>query len=123
MVRDAGEEARAEQIKRDFVSMVSHELRTPLTPLKGFLLSLVEGTVEDSAEKRQEYYRIMLRQAQRLERTVNDMLDASQIEAGGLVIDLQPVPSITCSRASCASSASSIRSGLSASARSRARRS
>jgi PAS domain S-box-containing protein len=92
VVRDAGEEARAEQIKRDFVSMVSHELRTPLTPLKGFLLSLVEGTVEDSAEKRQEYYRIMLRQAQRLERTVNDMLDASQIEAGGLVIDLQPVP-------------------------------
>ncbi|HEX5936627.1 MAG TPA: ATP-binding protein [Actinomycetota bacterium] len=92
VVRDAGEEARAEQIKRDFVSMVSHELRTPLTPLKGFLMSLVEGTIDDSAEKRQEYYRIMLRQAQRLERTVNDMLDASQIEAGGLVVDLQPVP-------------------------------
>jgi signal transduction histidine kinase len=71
---------------------VSHELRTPLTPLKGFLASLVEGTVDDSLEKRQEYYRIMLRQAQRLERTVNDMLDASQIEAGGLVVDLQPVP-------------------------------
>jgi PAS domain S-box-containing protein len=92
VVRDAGEETRAEQIKRDFVSMVSHELRTPLTPLKGFLMSLVEGTVDDSAEKRAEYYRIMLRQAQRLERTVNDMLDASQIEAGGLVVDLQPVP-------------------------------
>ena len=92
VVRDASEETRAEQIKRDFVSMVSHELRTPLTPLKGFLMSLVEGTVEDSPERRQEYYRIMLRQAQRLERTVSDMLDASQIEAGGLVIDLQPVP-------------------------------
>ena len=48
VVRDASEETRAEQIKRDFVSMVSHELRTPLTPLKGFLMSLVEGTVEDS---------------------------------------------------------------------------
>jgi signal transduction histidine kinase len=33
----------------------------------------------------------MLRQAQRLERVVNDMLDASLIEAGGLVVDLQPV--------------------------------
>jgi PAS domain S-box-containing protein len=92
VVRDASEETRAEQIKRDFVSMVSHELRTPLTPLKGFLMSLVEGTVEDSPERRQEYYRIMLRQAQRLERTVSDMLDVSQIEAGGLVVDLQPVP-------------------------------
>jgi signal transduction histidine kinase len=92
VVRDASEETRAEQIKRDFVSMVSHELRTPLTPLKGFLTSLVEGTIEDSPDRRQEYYRIMLRQAQRLERTVSDMLDASQIEAGGLVVDLQPVP-------------------------------
>ena len=77
VVRDASEETRAEQIKRDFVSMVSHELRTPLTPLKGFLMSLVEGTVEDSPERREEYYRIMLRQAQRLERTVSDMLDVS----------------------------------------------
>jgi PAS domain S-box-containing protein len=92
VVRDAGEEAKAERIKRDFVSMISHELRSPLTPLRGFLSGLVEGTVEDSPEKRQEYYRIMLRQAQRLERVVNDMLDASMIEAGGLVIDLQPVP-------------------------------
>jgi PAS domain S-box-containing protein len=92
VVREAGEEQKAEQIKRDFVSMVSHELRSPLTPLRGFLASLVEGTVDDSPEKRHEYYRIMLRQTQRLERIVNDMLDVSQIEAGGLVVDLQPVP-------------------------------
>ena len=92
VVRDAGEESKAEQIKRDFVSMVSHELRSPLTPLRGFLASLVEGTVEDSPETRHEYYRIMLRQAQRLERVVNDMLDVSLIDAGGLVVDLQPVP-------------------------------
>jgi PAS domain S-box-containing protein len=92
VVRDAGEEMKAEQIKRDFVSMVSHELRSPLTPLRGFLSSLVEGTVDDSPEKRHEYYRIMLRQAQRLERVVNDMLDVSLIEAGGLVVDLHPVP-------------------------------
>jgi PAS domain S-box-containing protein len=92
VVRDAGEEMRAEQIKRDFVSMVSHELRSPLTPLRGFLTSLVEGTVDDAPEKRKEYYRIMLRQAQRLERVVNDMLDVSLIEAGGLVVDLQPAP-------------------------------
>jgi len=92
VVRDAGEEMKAEQIKRDFVSMISHELRSPLTPLRGFLSSLVEGTVDDSADKRHEYYRIMLRQAQRLERVVNDMLDVSLIEAGGLVVDIQPVP-------------------------------
>src|SRR5436190_4833872 len=91
VMREASEETRAEQLKRDFVSMVSHELRTPLTPLKGFLKSLLEGAVEDSPEARHEYYAIMLRQAQRLERLVGDMLDASQIDAGGLVIDLEPV--------------------------------
>ena len=92
VMREASEETRAEQLKRDFVSMVSHELRTPLTPLKGFLKSLLEGAVDDSPEARHEYYEIMLRQAQRLERLVGDMLDASQIDAGGLVIDLEPVP-------------------------------
>ncbi len=92
VVRDAGEERKAEQIKQDFVSMVSHELRSPLTPLRGFLVSLVEGTVDDDPDTRNEYYRIMLRQTQRLERVVNDMLDASLIEAGGLVVDLQPAP-------------------------------
>jgi signal transduction histidine kinase len=91
VMREASEETRAEQLKTDFVSMVSHELRTPLTPLKGFLKSLLEGAVEDSPEARREYYGIMLRQAQRLERLVGDMLDASQIDAGGLVIDLEPV--------------------------------
>jgi len=91
VMREASEETRAEQLKRDFVSMVSHELRTPLTPLKGFLKSLLEGAVDDSPEARREYYAIMLRQAQRLERLVGDMLDASQIDAGGLVIDLEPV--------------------------------
>lgn len=91
VLRDASEETRAEQLKRDFVSMVSHELRTPLTPLKGFLRSLIEGSVDDSPEARHEYYRIMLRQTQRLERLVGDMLDASQIDAGGLVIDLEAV--------------------------------
>jgi PAS domain S-box-containing protein len=91
VMREASEETRAEQLKRDFVSMISHELRTPLTPLKGFLKSLLEGSVEDSPEARREYYAIMFRQAQRLERLVGDMLDASQIDAGGLVIDLEPV--------------------------------
>ncbi len=90
IVRDATAESRAEQMKRDFVSMVSHELRTPLTPLKGFLKSMLDGSVDDSPEARHEYYGIMLRQAERLERLLGDMLDASQIEAGGLVVDAQP---------------------------------
>jgi PAS domain S-box-containing protein len=82
VARDVTAEMEAEQMKRDFVATVSHELRTPLTPLKGFLTTLLRGTGEDTPEARQEYYRIMLNQANRLERLITDLLEVSRIEAG-----------------------------------------
>jgi PAS domain S-box-containing protein len=91
VVHDVTADLQAEQLKHDFVSLVSHELRTPLTPLKGFLRSLVDGVVDDSPEARREYYQIMLRQTERLERLIGDLLDVSQIETGNLLIDAQPV--------------------------------
>lgn len=89
--RDVTAELEADQLKSDFVATVSHELRTPLTPLKGLLQSLEQGLIEDTPETRREYHAIMLRQADRLERLVNDLLDVSRIDAGGIEIDGQPV--------------------------------
>jgi PAS domain S-box-containing protein len=89
--RDVTAELEAEQMKTDFVATVSHELRSPLTPLKGLLQSLDEGLIEDSPEARREYYKIMLRQANRLERLINDLLDVSRIEAGSLSMETGPV--------------------------------
>ena len=91
VAHDVTSEVQTEQMKKDFVAMVSHELRTPLTPLKGFLSTLLEGTADDSPEARREYYRIMLRQADRLERLIMDLLNVSQIESGTIDLDLQPV--------------------------------
>ncbi|HEX8100444.1 MAG TPA: ATP-binding protein [Actinomycetota bacterium] len=82
VARDVTSELEAEELKADFVATVSHELRTPLTPLKGFLAALLQGTVEDSPEARQEYYRIMLNQANRLERLITDLLEVSRMESG-----------------------------------------
>jgi PAS domain S-box-containing protein len=82
VARDATAELESEQLKADFVAMISHELRTPLTPLKGFLRALVSGTVDDSPADRQEYYRIMVRQTDRLERLITDLLEVSRIESG-----------------------------------------
>jgi PAS domain S-box-containing protein len=87
VARDVTAELEAERMKGDFVATVSHELRTPLTPLKGFLQSLEQGLVEDSVESRHEYYRIMLRQAERLERLIDDLLDVSRIDSGRLAIE------------------------------------
>ena len=91
VAHDVTTEVQTEQMKKDFVAMVSHELRSPLTPLKGFLASLLQGTAEDSPEARREYYRIMLRQADKLERLITDLLDVSQIDSGALLVDTSPI--------------------------------
>ncbi|MEP6476472.1 MAG: ATP-binding protein [Actinomycetota bacterium] len=89
VARDVTAELQAEQMKKDFVAMVSHELRTPLTPLQGFLKTLVNGDEDTSPEDRQEYYRIMLRQTDRLEHLIADLLEVSQIEDGQPIVELQ----------------------------------
>src|SRR4029453_7816485 len=89
--RDVTAELEAEQMKRDFVAPGSHELRTPLTPLKGLLQSLNKGLVEDSPQARHEYHAIMLRQTERLERLISDLLDVSRFDAGHLPMDAVPV--------------------------------
>jgi PAS domain S-box-containing protein len=89
--RDVTAELEADQMKSDFVATVSHELRTPLTPLRGLLQSLDQGLVEDTPEARREYFAIMLRQTERLERLINDLLDVSRIDAGRLRMDSIPV--------------------------------
>jgi PAS domain S-box-containing protein len=91
VVHDVTAEREAEQLKADFVATISHELRTPLTPLKGFLTSLIQGVIDDGTEVRHDYYKIMLRQANRLERLVSDLLEVSKIETNDTVTDLRAV--------------------------------
>ena len=90
-VRDVTAELEADEMKKDFIATVSHELRSPLTPLKGLLQSLDQGLIADTPETRREYFEIMLRQVDRLERLINDLLDVSRIEAGRLEIDRRPI--------------------------------
>jgi signal transduction histidine kinase len=71
----AGDPVAADEDSRDralaLVATLAHELRDPLTPLKGYLLALTEGTIEDSPGARQEYFDTMLRQIAKLERLTN----------------------------------------------------
>ena len=58
--------------RRAFVANVSHELRSPLTTLSGFVEGILDGTVPP--EKQPEYLHIVLEEAKRLIRLVNDLL-------------------------------------------------
>lgn len=69
------------QAKSAFVSNVSHELKTPLALIRLFAETLQSGRVK-SAEKTQEYYRIISNETRRLTMLIDNILDFSAIEAG-----------------------------------------
>lgn len=69
------------RLKSDFVSNVSHELRTPLALIRLYAETLELGRIT-TKEKKQEYYRIVRKESERLTGLINNILDFSRIEAG-----------------------------------------
>jgi signal transduction histidine kinase len=69
------------RLKSDFVSNVSHELRTPLALIRLYAETLELGRIT-TKEKKQEYYRIIRKESERLTALINNILDFSRIEAG-----------------------------------------
>jgi signal transduction histidine kinase len=69
------------RLKSDFVSNVSHELRTPLALIRLYAETLELGRIT-SPEKKQQYYRIIRKESERLSALINNILDFSRIEAG-----------------------------------------
>jgi PAS domain S-box-containing protein len=87
VARDVTTRKQIEDEKADFLATVSHELRTPLTPIKGFLQTLLRRDREFNDEERQHIYEVMLREEQRLERLVHQLLQATSLDhAEALVI-------------------------------------
>ncbi|NWG46538.1 MAG: hypothetical protein HXY25_08325 [Alphaproteobacteria bacterium] len=70
---------RAEQLRADFVANASHELKTPLASLTGFIETL-RGHARDDTEARERFLAIMLDQAGRMRRLIDDLLSLSRIE-------------------------------------------
>jgi two-component system phosphate regulon sensor histidine kinase PhoR len=81
LIRNIRKEMQLAQLKSDFVSNVSHELRTPLALIRMYAETLEMGRTK-SAEKREEYYRIINQESQRLTRLINNILNFSRIDSG-----------------------------------------
>ncbi|HEV8509666.1 MAG TPA: ATP-binding protein [Gemmatimonadales bacterium] len=92
LYRDVTHEAEVEKAKTEFVSVVSHELRTPMTSVKTSLSLLLAGAAGSLEPAAHELLEIALRNADRLIRLVNDLLDLSRLEAGQIEFRLEPVP-------------------------------
>ncbi|MBU1096190.1 MAG: HAMP domain-containing histidine kinase [Bacteroidetes bacterium] len=79
--RSIKKEIQFAQIRSDFVSNVSHELRTPLSLISMFAETLELNRVP-TEQKKQEYYKIISQETNRLSRIVNTILNFSKMEAG-----------------------------------------
>ena len=70
---------KLEKIRVDFVANVTHEIRTPLTAIIGYLETIKEGAI-NNIEETKRFIDIILKQAERLNRLVEDLLTISNIE-------------------------------------------
>jgi signal transduction histidine kinase len=82
LLRKNAELERQGQLKAEFISIVAHELRTPLVSIVGYLDLLVEGKFGVLDEPMERPVTSLKRNAHRLKRLVDEMLDFSRLEAG-----------------------------------------
>jgi two-component system phosphate regulon sensor histidine kinase PhoR len=76
-------------MKGALVSRMSHEFRTPLTSILGFAELIVDDP-EMSAQTCKKFARIILTEGERLSSLINNLLDLSLIEKGGLPTRMHP---------------------------------
>jgi len=93
--RDISELRRLDRMRSDFVANASHELRTPLASLRGFIETL-QGPARGDPKAQERFLAIMLDQATRMSRLVDDLLSLSRLELKAHIapdqkVDLVPV--------------------------------
>jgi len=88
LLRDISREARTNRLRSDFVSSVSHELKTPITLIRLYGDTLLDRT-GISSEERNDFYRIIVRESERLSRLVNQILTFSRIERGAQIYNFE----------------------------------
>jgi signal transduction histidine kinase len=85
LLREANEQLTVhDKLQREFINIAAHELRTPLQPILG-----LSQILESQFGERSEEMKVIARNARRLERLTQDILDVSKIESGALTLNIQ----------------------------------
>jgi len=88
---DVTERIELEHRKDNFISMASHELRTPITVLKGFTQLLTKQFEQQGMHEAVSMLKKMESQSNKLVSLIDELLDASKIQAGRLDFEEEPV--------------------------------
>jgi two-component system, OmpR family, phosphate regulon sensor histidine kinase PhoR len=87
---DITEIKKLEQMRKDFVANVSHELKTPVTSIKGFTETLLDGAMNNQ-QTLEAFLSIILKESDRLQSLILDLLELSKIEQQGFELSIQEV--------------------------------
>jgi len=69
------------QIKSDFLNVTSHELRTPMSAIKGYIQMIKTQTLGETTKEQKNALNIVLRNINRLDHLIQDILDISRLES------------------------------------------
>jgi len=83
-VRDITKFREAEELKSTFISIISHELRTPVALIKGYVGTLRREDARWDTEVVEDSLAVIEEEADHLARLIDDLLDASRLQAGAL---------------------------------------
>ena len=86
-VRDITHFRTADEIKATFISIVSHELRTPVALIKGYASTLRRDDAKWDKNTINDSLAVIEEEADRLSKMIDDLLDASRLQAGGLSLN------------------------------------
>jgi PAS domain S-box-containing protein len=70
------------KIKSNFLNITSHELRTPMAAVKGYIQMMLKGNLGTISNEQKKALDIIVRNTNRLERLIQDILDISRLESG-----------------------------------------
>lgn len=82
------EQTRAERMKTELITNVSHDIKTPLTSIVNYVDLLEKEDIQP--EKAKEYVDVLNRQAARLKKLTEDLVEASNASSGSLPVHLAP---------------------------------
>lgn len=87
-VRDVTRLREADELKQTLLSVISHELKTPVSIIKGYAGTLAREDANWDKQTLADGLAVIEEEADRLEKLINNFLEASRLQAGGLKLRL-----------------------------------